>query len=205
MRRWRGKFQETTNYSDQRSQEPGISIVQVLSPGEPQSDVRFRLKLVPIVVAALLGFGLPYLAAYSAYISSRYLHAPSPGGPTLPWLYSHHAFQLLLALIAIAVVKHFVPADYGLHWPRGKTYIAQPFFWGAFFGVLMTVVDYAPYLFAGTKPDPGFPLSPANVWGWLFFEGCLRRPNGGDPVPRFGGHLCCGHHARQICAFAASR
>ncbi|MEO7208278.1 MAG: hypothetical protein ABI356_01660 [Steroidobacteraceae bacterium] len=32
--------------------------------------------------------------------------------------------QLLVALIVIAVLKfRFVPADYGLHWPRGKSYV----------------------------------------------------------------------------------
>jgi hypothetical protein len=49
------------------------------------------------------------------------LHTPSPHGPALPWLYVHHGFQLLFGLIAIAIVKQLVPADYGLHWPRGKT------------------------------------------------------------------------------------
>jgi uncharacterized protein len=143
-----------------------------------QSAPRFRPKAVPLVIATLLAGALPYLAAYIAYFCSRYLNtpAPPPNGPTLPWLYSHHGFQLLLALIAIAIVKHFVPADYGLHWPRGKTYIGTAIAWGAFFGVLMTVVDYAPQLIAHTKPDPGFQLTPGNVWGWMFFEGVYVGP-----------------------------
>jgi hypothetical protein len=38
---------------------------------------------------------------------------------------------------------------------------------GVFF-VLMTVVDFTPQLLAHTKPDLGYPLTAANVTGWLF-------------------------------------
>jgi hypothetical protein len=139
-------------------------------------DVPFRLKLVPLVVVALLAYAVPYLAAYCAFFSSRILHTASPHGPTLPWLYMQHGFQLLIALFVIAVLKLLVPADYGLHLPRGKTYVLPAILWGVFFGVLMTVVDYAPHLITHTKPDPGFPLTPSNVWGWLFFEGVYVGP-----------------------------
>src|SRR4029079_5988463 len=105
-----------------------------------QADVRFRLRVVPLLVTIALGFGLPYLAAYFAAFSSVLFHTPSPAGPTLPWLYAQHGFQLLLGLIGIAIVRRFVPADYGLHWPRGNTYIRAAVLWGAFFGVLMLVV-----------------------------------------------------------------
>lgn len=136
----------------------------------------FRLKIVPLVVVAVLGFALPYLAAYSAFFCARFFHTPSPAGPTLPWLYAHHAFQLVWALIAIAVVKRFVPADYGLHLPKEKSYVGAALLWGVFFGVLMTLVDYAPELIAHTKPALGYPLSTANVTGWLFFEGVYVGP-----------------------------
>ena len=87
-----------------------------------------------------------------------------------------HAFQLLVALIVIAALKFLVPADYGLHRPRGKTFVLPAILWGVFFGVLMTFVDYAPQLIAHTRPDAGFPLTPSNVWGWLFFEGVYVGP-----------------------------
>jgi membrane protease YdiL (CAAX protease family) len=86
-------------------------------------------------------------------------------------------FQLLIALLGIAVLKfRLVPADYGLHWPRDKTYILPAVLWGGFFGVLMTLVDYAPQLIAHTKPSPGFALTSSNIWGWLFFEGVYVGP-----------------------------
>ncbi|HSM96786.1 MAG TPA: CPBP family intramembrane glutamic endopeptidase [Rhizomicrobium sp.] len=139
-------------------------------------ELRFRLKFTPLIVTAALGYGIPYGAAYAAYYCSVVFHTPSPMGPTLPWLYIHHGIQLFFGLVAIAIVKWLVPADYGLHWPRGKTYIWPAILWGVFFGVLMTTVDYAPQLIAHTRPDPGFPLTPANIWGWTFFEGVYVGP-----------------------------
>jgi membrane protease YdiL (CAAX protease family) len=149
----------------------GVTITE--SPIEP----RLRLKPVPILVTAALGYGLPQLAAYDAFYASKVFHTPSPHGPTLQWLYMQHGFQLLFALIVIAVLRfRLAPADYCLHRPRGKTYIGAAICWGIFFGVLMTVVDYAPQLLAHTKPDPGFPLTPSNIRGWLFFEGVYVGP-----------------------------
>jgi membrane protease YdiL (CAAX protease family) len=136
----------------------------------------FRLRPIPLLVTALLGVGLPYLAAFLALLASRVLHFGSPSGPTLPYLYLHHAFQLLLALIGIAVVKRFVPADYGLHWPRDRTYLVPAVLWGVAFGVLMTMVDYAPHLLAHTVPQLPYKLTSPNVIGWLFFEGVYVGP-----------------------------
>jgi len=145
------------------------------------SAPRFRLKLFPLVIVTALGVAVPYLAAYLAFFSSKVFHTPSPHGPTLPWLYLQHGLQFLIALVAIAIVKGKVPADYGLHWPRGKTYIAPAALWSALFGVIMTVIDYAPQLITHTKPDLGFPLTTANVVGWLFFESVYVGPT--EEVP----------------------
>jgi uncharacterized protein len=140
-----------------------------------------RLKIGPLIVVAALGLGLPYLAAYLAVLSSRAFGTPSPHGPILNWLYMQHAMQLLLALLAIALLKRLVPADYGLHWPRGKTYILPAILGGALFGVLMLLVDYAPQLLTHVKPDPGYPLTRAHVTGWLFFESVYVGPT--EEVP----------------------
>lgn len=138
-------------------------------------------KLFPLVVVTILGWGIPYLAAYLAYLSNRLFQTPSPYGPVLPWLYMQHALQFLIALAAIAIVKRRVPADYGMHWPRRKTYILPAALWGALFGLIMTVVDYAPQLIAHTKPDLGYPLTTANIAGWLFFESVYVGPT--EEVP----------------------
>jgi hypothetical protein len=128
------------------------------------------------VLVAILGFAIPYLAAIAGVLSSRYLNTPSPRGPLLPWLYVQHAFQLAFALAAIAILQRFRPFDAGLRWPPGKTYILPAVLWGAFFGVLMLLVDHAPDLVAHRVPDLGFPYTRANVAGWLFFEGVYVGP-----------------------------
>jgi uncharacterized protein len=137
---------------------------------------RLRLRVLPLVTVTALGVGIPGLAAYLTFLSSKIFGTPSPHGLTLPWLYMQHAVQFLLALVAIGIVKRYVPADYGLHWPRQKTYILPAVLWGALFGVIMTLVDYAPQLIAHHKPDPGFPLTVTNVAGWLLFEGVYVGP-----------------------------
>jgi hypothetical protein len=138
---------------------------------------RFRLKIVPLIVTAALGYGVPIAGAYAAYACIKAFHLAIVPGGNLGWLCLQHAGQLIIALILIAALKYtVVPADYGLHGPRGKTYIWPAILWGAFFGALMTVVDYAPQLIAHTKPDPGFPLTPGNIWGWTFFEGVYVGP-----------------------------
>lgn len=140
-------------------------------------EPRFRLKIIPLVVTAALGYGVPIAGAYAAYFSITLVHLGVTPGGNLDWLYLQHAGQLVVALALIAVFKYtLVPADYGLHWPRGKTYIWPAILWGVFFGMLMTVVDYAPNLIAHTKPDSGFPLTPSNIWGWTFFEGVYVGP-----------------------------
>lgn len=148
-----------------------------MSTAEISAGPPFRLKIIPLVVTAALGFFVPIAGAYAAFFASKVFHTPSPHGPTLPWLYAQHAGQALVALVVIAILKYrLVPADYGLHRPRDKTYILPAILWGLFFGVLMTVVDYAPNLIAHTRPDAGFPLTPGNVGGWLFFEGIYVGP-----------------------------
>jgi uncharacterized protein len=141
---------------------------------EAQTPMRFRV--VPILGTLALAIALPYLGAYTAVFANRYVHLYSVEGANLPWLYAQHGFQLLYGLIAIGLLKIFVPADYGLHLPRGRTYYLPAILWGLFFGALMTVVDYAPQLMAHTKPDLGFPLTQSNVTGWLFFEGVYVGP-----------------------------
>jgi len=140
-------------------------------------EPRFRLKPIPLVITAALAFGVPIAGAYAAHYAIVGFHLPVKPGGNLGWLFLQHAGQLLIALIVIAALKYrLAPADYGLHWPRGKTYVWPAVLWGVFFGVLMTIVDYAPQIISHTRPDPGFPLTPVNIWGWTFFEGVYVGP-----------------------------
>jgi len=132
--------------------------------------------VIGIFATIVLGLGLPILAATLAELASGHFGLPSMKGPTLPWLYSQHAFQLVLALIGIAILKRLLPADYGLHAPPGKTYVRAAILWGLFFGVLMLVVDYAPQILAHARPPLDYKPTPVNVTGWLFFEGVYVGP-----------------------------
>lgn len=142
-----------------------------------QAAPRLRLKLLPLLVTAALGVGVPLAGAYAAYGVIRLLHLHVHPGANLSWLYIQHAGQLIVALLVIAALKYrFMPADYGLHWPRGKSYIGPALLWGIFFGLLMTVVDYAPQIFAHGGPHPAISSSRAEIWGWTFFEGLYVGP-----------------------------
>lgn len=137
---------------------------------------RLRLKIVPLLVTAALGFGVPIAGAFMAAGVSRLLHLHVQMGPNLTWLYLQHAGQLLVALLVIAILKYrFTPADYGLHWPRGKSYLWPAVLWGTFFGLLMTVVDYAPQILHG-GPHHAASSAAANFWGWTVFEGLYVGP-----------------------------
>jgi len=138
------------------------------------AEPRFRLRPLPLLVVAALAFAIPTVAAIATRFTVGRVSATHL--PTLAWLYVHHGFQLVFALVAIGVVKRFVPTNYGLHLPRGKSYLPAAIAWGTFFGVLMTVVDYAPELLSHRVPDPGFPVTGRNVLGWMFFEGVYVGP-----------------------------
>lgn len=138
---------------------------------------RLRLKLVPLLVTAALGVGVPVAGGLIADGARRLLHWHAPIGLNLPWLYLQHAGQLIVALIVIAILKYrFVPADYGLHWPRGKTYVWPAILWGVLFGILMTVVDYAPRIVAHARMHASAATSPGSFWGWILFEGLYVGP-----------------------------
>jgi uncharacterized protein len=148
------------------------------------SDCRFRFKLIPLLAVIAMGIGIPYLGLALADLSGKWLHTPArgPAGYPLGWLYIQHGGQFVFALLAIWILKKWlVPADYGLHWPRQKTYFLPAVLWGVFFGVLMTLVDFTPQLLAHAKPVLGYPLTTANVTGWLFFEWVFVGPT--EEVP----------------------
>lgn len=138
--------------------------------------------LAALLATVALGVGLPIAAAYLALFASQHWGLPSPKGPTIWWLYSQHAFQLALGLVAILLLKPFVRTNYGLRWPKGKTYFAAALRWGAAFGVIMVAVDYSPELLAHTTPKLAYPLTTQNVAGWLFLEGIWVGPTEEIPI-----------------------
>ena len=143
----------------------------------PGRAPRLRLKPIPLIVTILLAVGVPAAGGFIAAGVARLLHLHIQMGANLPWLYLQHAGQLIVALLVIAVLKYrLVPADYGLHRPRDKTYLWPAILWGVIFGALMTVVDYAPRILAHAVATPHAAPSTANFWGWMVFEGIYVGP-----------------------------
>jgi membrane protease YdiL (CAAX protease family) len=143
----------------------------------PETEPRFRLKFVPLLVTVLMGLVIILGSGIATQLLGRALHLPPPNGSLLLFLYIQHGFQLLFALIAIAVLKFWlVPADYGLHWPRGKTYILPAIVWGIVFATLVAAggswLDSALHL----KATQEFAITNKNVWGWSIFEGLYVGP-----------------------------
>jgi membrane protease YdiL (CAAX protease family) len=129
-----------------------------------------RLRFLPILLVFLLGWGALQLAFSAAHAVS---HAVAPGGQWPQWLklIVAEAFELVLALIGIAVAGRILPkADFGLRWPAGRTYIGWAVFWGLAFALIMLVADAWPELIALKAPATPEPPTPANVAGWLGFE-----------------------------------
>lgn len=132
---------------------------------------QFRFRLVPFIVAAMLAYGLPYIATEVVDSARHYSHIV-PGFADMPrWLYAHHTVWLVLSLIATAIAVWMVPADYGLHRPEEKSYLPWAIFWGILFGVAMAAIDYAPSILAHAAPRLGYPVTAGNVLGWLGFKG----------------------------------
>jgi uncharacterized protein len=132
--------------------------------------------ILAILATALMGFGIPTLAAVLTARSWPALPFPPEARHGLPGLYVHHAFQLALALVAIAALKPVLRRDFGLHRPRGPSCYGAALFWGLAFGVLMFVVDHGRGLLAGQPIDLGYALTPGNAAGWLVFEGLYVGP-----------------------------
>jgi uncharacterized protein len=130
-----------------------------------------KLRALPILVAILLGFGLPALAQLIVEVVQHFI--PLPDRPANPWMEYYYvgAAQLVLTLIAIAFVKGFVKGDYGLHMPRGDSYVAAAIFWGLVIGAAMTLVDFAPQIAARQAPSGPYELTSLNIAGWLSYRG----------------------------------
>ncbi|HVV64067.1 MAG TPA: CPBP family intramembrane glutamic endopeptidase [Rhizomicrobium sp.] len=142
-----------------------------------RTEPHFRFRPGPALATVFLAFALPVVSGELIAVGRHYTHLlPSEFGPQLPWLYAQHGMQLVLALIAIAIIRRRVPADYGLHPPEGESYLLPAALWGLGFGVVMTLVDYGPQIFSAVAPKLGYRLTTGNVIGWLFFQGVYVGP-----------------------------
>lgn len=147
-------------------------MLRALRAGGSMSDAQthFHLRPVPILVAVLLTFGLPYIAQEVVDTARHYSHLVPGFADRLGWLTAQHTVLLILGLISIGIAKLIVPADYGLDLQDGRSYVAVAFLWGIIFGVLLTLVEAGPSLLAHVAPrlDPSLR---ANIPGWIAYNG----------------------------------
>lgn len=136
-----------------------------------RSDASFRFRLLPVGVACVLAFAIPYIAQEVVDTARHYSHLIPGFANRLGWLTAQHTVLLILTLIAIWIAQRVVPADYGMHMSRGKTYVLPAILWGTAFGVLLALVHYAPSLLADTVPKLDYPPTMGNLLGWLGFNG----------------------------------
>ena len=144
-----------------------------IAPAAP----RFRLRAVPLLMTGLMMAVMTIGGGIAAALTIRLLHLPSPDQSLLTLLYIQHGYQLVFALVGIAVLKFlFVPADYGLHAPRGKTYVLPAILWGI--GLATAVSAGASWLASAFHLAGGqsFEITRQNVWGWAVFEGLYVGP-----------------------------
>src|ERR1019366_2527156 len=92
-----------------------------------------------LLIAVLLGYGLPLLAARSASAVTAYTWpSAKPHGHSLAWLFVQHGVKAALALISIAVLRRFMTADFGLRLPRRAGEVATAALWALAICALFT-------------------------------------------------------------------
>jgi hypothetical protein len=139
-------------------------------------DTHFHFRIVPFIVALLLAFGLPYIATEVVDSARHYSHLVPGFADKLGWIVAHHTVVLVLALVAIAIAKFVVPADYGLHLQDERSFVGTAVLSGIVFGILLALVDYMPNILAHTAPKLGYALGSTTMFGWLGFNGLYVGP-----------------------------
>ena len=125
-----------------------------------------QLRLGPIL--ATIGLGL-LVVLPSGYVFFLLTQHTSKTETILP-LIANHAVMLLIALALIAWFSRGNFSEYGLEWPRHRNYVRSALWWGAAFGLLMTLVDYFPQILRRMPPTDNLALTPRSIGAWLFFE-----------------------------------
>jgi uncharacterized protein len=107
----------------------------------------FRFKFLPVLAVVALALGLPWLAYEMVDFARHYSHEYVPAmADKLPFSYATHGVLLIVTLIVIAVMKLPVRADYGLHPPRGKSYLGWALISGVVLGAAIAGLHYAALL-----------------------------------------------------------
>jgi hypothetical protein len=140
------------------------------NPTSAFSIWNLRMRVWPILATIGLGF-LVLIPSGLANVWVTHLIG-TQRIVAMPWLlhFVDHAMMIVMAVILIAWLGKGHFSDFGLQWPKGKSYVLAAITWGTFFGVFMTVVDYFPQIRARTPPPDNLALTPSSLVGWLGFE-----------------------------------
>jgi hypothetical protein len=136
----------------------------------------FPALLAVVMVAALWPKGLPQAILDSL---TNFVAVPGIHGP-LGSEVSSHLMMLALAAGVIYLLQRQLPQiDFGLHLPRGRSYVATAIILGLLAGVVMALVDNAPSLISHSVPrgyDTGYGVGVSQMPGWLLYYGLLVGP-----------------------------
>ncbi len=135
-----------------------------------------QLRVCPILATIGLGLLVVLPSGYVSFLFTKGMGLRRTND--MPWiaLFANHTVMLVIALALIAWLTRGRLSEYGLRWPKQKSYVLPALAWGAFFGLLMTVVDYLPQILKHLPPPENLPLAPGSVAVWLFFEGIFVGP-----------------------------
>lgn len=127
----------------------------------------FRFRLWPILLAAVLMEGLLELGRVPARELFR-AGEPIWGDHFSVFLLLAIAFQALLGLVAVLVMRRLLPAaDAHLRWPPGRSHAGLAVLIGIGIGLVMLMADYWPAMLAQTPPDVSYSKSPLDSAGFL--------------------------------------
>ena len=139
---------------------------------------RQPFRLLPVVVASALAFGIPYLAEHLVLAAgSGWSSAiPRDDRQLLAYLFFQHGTQALLSLLAMACIQRFIKADFGMRWPSKLGPIAWAGLLSSAIFAAFTLVAYLPNLVTHQRPPIPHPLNPISILGWSLFQGGFVGP-----------------------------
>lgn len=143
-------------------------MIQITAPTIPFVQLYgFRFRLWPTLLTAILMQGI--LTGGQEIAKWIYKGGPAAwSGHVSIFLLLAIAFQALLGLAGIAVVKRLVPEmDAHLRWPPGRTYVGPALLIGVAMGLIMLIADYWPALLSQTPPTTQYSTTPLDSAGFL--------------------------------------
>jgi hypothetical protein len=153
---------------------PVEAAVPVETATSVASGAPFRLRFWPILIAIMAIAVLELLPSLIVGAVSDYVWLPVYGSD-LASSFATNTVMALLALAAIFFIRRSTQADFGLHLPRGRSYVATALILGVLFGGVMVFIDYGPEIIRHAAPHD-YESRPRSVAGWLLFQGLYVGP-----------------------------